>query len=917
MGTVGTFDGFTTARLGIYAAYKGLSLTGNNIANINTAGYTRQVLDQVSLKTGANDTYRSQYDNHIGNGTLVTGINQIRDPYLDIRYRNTSADVGYYDETLNGLQQLASILDEVGLGEGDSKGDGMLYAQLQDLADSLRAISADPCKDNDTLARTSADALVGLFNKYAEKLENLRLDYVDSLNQDVKTVNGILTNIRNLNESIRESDIHGDNALEMRDERNRQIDELSQYMHIKVTYTMEEFGGGLEVERCTIALANDNPDSDVTTDSSILIDGIYGSQIDIPEKLPIENPNYNAQDAADNKNKEGGIDTREAGMRYIANGEYGVALNPAYDPDDPDSPKYVKLDAAGKVTEDPAEYTDDIDKAAMVDNDNYIVTISKLYDSRGEEWTKPVTTWENLGGNVGVKAKYTYTIENSSGWENGQEITIGGVTYTIGDVTGDVVDPDDPDDPDAVVHMISRTVANNPEKLAKFIAGKLDGKPPYEGVYDVRANGSTIIFTAQNPGVVGGTNGGPANEPNLTLTPDDPRIELSNRKTVRDGKDKEDPVDAPGWPGGTTWDKDGSETEITFIAGEKGWMKCTVITEHTYDVTLDDNDLHGSLQATRELLTENGEFATNETIADVDENAKIKRGIPYYQKSFDLLARTFAEQYNKLNQGFMVNEDGNYINEDGEELTFADGTVVSKGMVLSDQQKENLINNGLYTEQLDDEGNIVKVPDLNKWLKAAHAKEPEGVGVLFSNHGDTDDTEGITAANISISSSWSGGSVKIVPTMVELFGKNPQYVYDENGNVELDANGEPLPNTTQNENVNHMITMINESLLYDPRSMVEDASGTKLFEGSFNDMFSNMNIVLGNDQRKTNIKLSSQYTSLVEIDSSREGVSGVDLNDEAMNMMQYQKAYSAACRLMTAIDEALDRLINNTGIAGR
>ena len=62
---------------------------------------------------------------------------------------------------------------------------------------------------------------------------------------------------------------------------------------------------------------------------------------------------------------------------------------------------------------------------------------------------------------------------------------------------------------------------------------------------------------------------------------------------------------------------------------------------------------------------------------------------------------------------------------------------------------------------------------------------------------------------------------------------------------------------------------------------------------------------------------NTTYTSLIDLDTSREGVSGVDLNDETMNMMQYQKAYSAACRLMTAIDEAIDRLINNTGIAGR
>ena len=69
--------------------------------------------------------------------------------------------------------------------------------------------------------------------------------------------------------------------------------------------------------------------------------------------------------------------------------------------------------------------------------------------------------------------------------------------------------------------------------------------------------------------------------------------------------------------------------------------------------------------------------------------------------------------------------------------------------------------------------------------------------------------------------------------------------------------------------------------------------------------------------RKDNVALNTNYTQLVEIDTSRDGVSGVDLNDEAMNLMQYQKAYSAACRLMTVVDEALDRLINNTGVAGR
>ena len=64
--SIGNFGTFTTARLGIYAAQKGLSVVGNNIANINTTGYTRQVLDQVSLSVGGSDLYRSQFDAKVG-----------------------------------------------------------------------------------------------------------------------------------------------------------------------------------------------------------------------------------------------------------------------------------------------------------------------------------------------------------------------------------------------------------------------------------------------------------------------------------------------------------------------------------------------------------------------------------------------------------------------------------------------------------------------------------------------------------------------------------------------------------------------------------------------------------------------------------------------------------------------------------
>lgn len=724
MGTVGTFDGFTTARLGIYAAQHGLRVTGNNISNLNTVGYTRQRLDQVSLKTGGNDVYRSQFDNHVGNGALVTSINQVRDPYLDIRFRNTAASVGYHDTTLASLNEIADTLDEVGREiTKDNEDDGVLYAQIMDVLKQLQGLNEEPTKGNDTLVRNSAEALCNLFHTYADKLETLRENTVDDLEKKVTSANEILTNIRNLNESIRESEIHGDNALEMRDERNRQIDELSQLMHIKVEYSMEEIGAGIEVEKLTISLGDSNPDPLVTTDSTILVDGIYGSQISI-KQIPTPNPNH--------------------------------------DPNDPDSLPYLDQDG------NPCEEAD----AEMIYDPMYTIMVSNLADQR---------------------------------------------------------------------NIVPKDLDMN------------KGRP----------------------------------------------------------------------------------------------------------VTLDDNDLFGSIQAVREMLTEKGEFSTNADVA-VDENAAIKRGIPYFQLSMDLLARKFADTYNALNKGAMMDQDGNliyeqqtgtpkdlglteaengyYVDAGGYYVGRTDGAhvpecLLTKAQISVDDPLEKVMAkikaaagagstwetdvNGV----LDADGKIIagkegdaeailsrflgdhgvsaaaNPPDQELTVNATVA--PEGMGPLFSNRNDNDDPTGINASNISISHSWSTGDVKVVPT----------YILLHDGDIQ---------NTTKNENIGHMISKLTEDLVYNPKDLIgDDCVSSKLYKGSFNGMYDNMASTLGNDARKHNTELNTSYTQLVEIDTSRDGVSGVDLNDEAMNIMQFQKAYSAACRMMTAIDEAIDRLINNTGIAGR
>ena len=51
--------------------------------------------------------------------------------------------------------------------------------------------------------------------------------------------------------------------------------------------------------------------------------------------------------------------------------------------------------------------------------------------------------------------------------------------------------------------------------------------------------------------------------------------------------------------------------------------------------------------------------------------------------------------------------------------------------------------------------------------------------------------------------------------------------------------------------------------------------------------------------------------------NAREAISGVNLDEEGINLMAFQKSYNAAARYFTALDEAVDTIINRMGIVGR
>ncbi|MEG7530061.1 MAG: flagellar basal body protein, partial [Hungatella sp.] len=243
-----SFASFNTARLAIQANQSALAIVGQNIANVKTSGYTRQRLDQVSLNTrGLTSIYESPNGAHIGSGVMVTGVSQIRDPFLDSRYRLEMSNLGGIDKKVAILDKLGVIFDEADRSALDD--------QFGDFAKQLRALQANSNDDaTDSMCRSSAQTITDLFRQYSSQISEVKTDLVNSTTEDVKDINDTLKKIEKLTTSIKESQVHGNPALELQDERNLAIDQLATYANIKVTHNTDLTMTGASVDILKIEL---------------------------------------------------------------------------------------------------------------------------------------------------------------------------------------------------------------------------------------------------------------------------------------------------------------------------------------------------------------------------------------------------------------------------------------------------------------------------------------------------------------------------------------------------------------------------------------------------------------------------------------------------------------------------------------
>lgn len=243
-----TFMGFEAAKRGLAVNQKGLDIVGNNLANVYTEGYTRQRLDQYAIAPGAgNSRYATTRANMAGQGVDISGVSQVRDSFLDKRFRDEYGDVGYYDQTTAILSDV-----EAAIGDPEATTDTGVKNALVEITKALSDfVSNADSKVHANVVATTFRNLTQTLHQFDAKLNNIMIQQKNDLSTTVNNINEITSKIQALNKTILDdknsgfvdSEYFGPN--ELYDERNLLLDELAQYGNISVK---ENSDGTVDVE---------------------------------------------------------------------------------------------------------------------------------------------------------------------------------------------------------------------------------------------------------------------------------------------------------------------------------------------------------------------------------------------------------------------------------------------------------------------------------------------------------------------------------------------------------------------------------------------------------------------------------------------------------------------------------------------
>ncbi len=211
---------------GLFASKKSLEVTGHNLANVNTEGYSRQKVVQgtaVPVSTGGFVQ---------GTGVRVKDIQRYNDEFIEKRLNGAIASNKFYESRSEQLAQIESIFNEL-----DSDG---LNQTLNKFFNAFRELANQP--ENETIrsvVKDNASLVVKDFHRIRETLDAQATNIDKKINTAVSEVNQILHQVADINQKITALEAQQGETGDYRDQRDLALRNLAQ--HFKVhTYTDEK-----------------------------------------------------------------------------------------------------------------------------------------------------------------------------------------------------------------------------------------------------------------------------------------------------------------------------------------------------------------------------------------------------------------------------------------------------------------------------------------------------------------------------------------------------------------------------------------------------------------------------------------------------------------------------------------------------
>lgn len=235
-----------TALTALYADRLSLETIGNNIANVNTEGYSRQSV-QLSPINSSPAAFWS-VGTGVGQGVTVESISRMRDVFMEAR--------SYTEHSSQGqLEQSAKTYEAIQTAFGEP-GDNGLQAQMAEFWASWDDLTNNP---GDLAARSqvteSAKTLTSGFQQADATLTSLRTSSTSELIGVVSQVNAMARSIADLNGNIRNAVNAGASPNAMLDQRDRLVSQMSDLVGVTVQQTN---GGSVAVLVGGIAIVRDD-----------------------------------------------------------------------------------------------------------------------------------------------------------------------------------------------------------------------------------------------------------------------------------------------------------------------------------------------------------------------------------------------------------------------------------------------------------------------------------------------------------------------------------------------------------------------------------------------------------------------------------------------------------------------------------